>query len=187
APRVGRHAGRLHRPASRARRRGGPAHGTRVGGPGDAGCPRRTRGVARRGAGARVARGDGIRLGEPGCDREPPAPQARRRLLQHPHRARPGLLLRAHAMMFRSLAARLSALQQGVATLAIVMCAAASVWLMGRVLYGEESAILTEAARRLALNLDLELKEEGTLQRAAEEVLAEESAVGLRVDVYDPS
>ena len=90
-------------------------------------------------------------------------------------------------MMFRSLAARLSALQQGVATLAIVMCAAASVWLMGRVLYGEESAILTEAARRLALNLDLELKEEGTLQRAAEEVLAEESAVGLRVDVYDPS
>lgn len=90
-------------------------------------------------------------------------------------------------MSTTSLASRLANLQQAVVAVVMLAFAASALWVTERTLVGEERAMLAETAHRVADNLDREYTEEGTLARAASEMMKEESTAGIRVEVFDNS
>jgi signal transduction histidine kinase len=88
-------------------------------------------------------------------------------------------------MIGRSLTSRLALLQQLIAVVVILVFAASSLWITQRTLEREEHAILLETARRLADNVDREYREEHDLATAASDVLEEEAAFGMWIDIVD--
>jgi signal transduction histidine kinase len=85
----------------------------------------------------------------------------------------------------RSLTSRLALLQQLVAVAVVLVFAASSLWITQRTLKREEHAVLQETARRLAENVDREYREEHDLAAAAYDVLEEEAAFGMRIEIFD--
>ncbi len=86
-------------------------------------------------------------------------------------------------MIGRSLASRLTVLNQALAIVIIVGFAGSAVLLTERAQLRDERALLRMVARRSADNLDRELAEEGTLPLAVASLLAEEVASRVRIDV----
>ena len=85
----------------------------------------------------------------------------------------------------RSLSSRLSLLQQMVTIAVVVIFAISSLWITQRALQREERALLLETCARLADNIDRETREDGDLGRAAAEVIDEETASGMRIEIRD--
>ena len=90
-------------------------------------------------------------------------------------------------MMPRSLEARLTLQQQGLAVLVVAAFAVSALWITRATLFREETHTLKSAASRIALSLDLELAEEHDVGRAIAALFQEENVEGLRITIEDPS
>ena len=88
-------------------------------------------------------------------------------------------------MIPRSLEARLTLQQQALATLVILIFALSALWLTQAALVRQETRMLEATARRLAVNLDSELEEEGRLSIAADSLMVEESNQGVGIRIED--
>jgi signal transduction histidine kinase len=86
-----------------------------------------------------------------------------------------------------SLSSRLATLQQALAAAVMLAFAVSALWVTERTLAREERAMLGETAGRIAGNLDREYSEEGSLSTAARDVMEEESASGVRIEILDPA
>jgi signal transduction histidine kinase len=85
-----------------------------------------------------------------------------------------------------SLVARLTLIQQLVASVVIVVFAASSLWLTDRSLRRAQERQLAETAHRVAESVDREYAEERDLPRASRAALEEETDSGLGIMVYGP-
>ncbi len=89
-------------------------------------------------------------------------------------------------MRSTSLVARLTLIQQLVASVVIVVFAASSLWLTDRSLRRAQERQLAETAHRVAESVDREYAEERDLPRASRAALEEETDSGLGIMVYGP-
>ncbi len=87
----------------------------------------------------------------------------------------------------RSLASRLTLLQQVTGVAVIAVFAASALLFTGRAIKREQGEFLQATARHLAGNIDLEYREDPNVARAAAAAMDEESAVDVRIDVLDAS
>ncbi len=88
-------------------------------------------------------------------------------------------------MSSRSLVFRLSLLQQTTAVVLIVAFAALAIWISAGTLARQETRYVSDAARRVAANLEREISEEGDLAHAATAVIEESAPPDAWVDVFD--